>query len=982
MKSTHFWHRSSVAVFALTFSILLSIGLASAGILGGSSLSTPISLFGGASDTPEEEGGDGYLADDDCGFLQGTSNKYHGVTVALETMDDDEQACLDAFAGASTGTFHSDSGQDSYITLTGDYGTIVVDLAPSGMDPSYLPAVDMTNGNPTSGNWSGYGKIISTSAKAVEGETIEDMPYVWFDWECTAAAACDAAMLGNEEDYYVQSNLTGGGTGSTYGYAWSDYLAALRGKGHAATGFFKMNGTNFEEAPRVIVPYVTITANETEVTPGSGLSRDAAPQANGIDFWKISTYFVDVMSGGTLDASEVQYFTVSVNTDDSVFVNQVTNAYDAVDISTWHPTECPTGASSSCIVSTTGDTTFNTYVRSYGPTSDMVYMTEEVAFVEQDMPTDRDGCIWIYFDQLDLSSLAAPARCNSDTTFVSFNNTEPSVKWDYFYARSDDRNYITLEDITFQIDFESDEYTLRTDDNFVAVTDGDSQTVPGQTGGGSGASGDYYRFTPTSATELSFSPRMYLNGLYAEYDGASTWTTISSDLNQENMYLLTDGGFYPASQALKDYLGTRLTTNDNLVMTYQLDAGTDYGRDRSDTDFYLVMDTVDADITDAANNETYHKESVFTHTPYFSKYAMGYSYSEDACSESASEGTTCPKKGAFIGATYLSNPSAEIWACDSVLDPVIEIRGVTNGKSCYYIGYLPVIDNHADPGGVLFMGTTGEFLGLSLDESDDIYEGGAEETIKIRNNFYELATRYTLGQTASSGTLDLDTGTVVGGVSLMGGSLYFFNGDVTISEASSFNDATVYVLGGDVYMSDVNGGRLGVIALAEGDVGGNIIIDNDATDIYANMFADGSVLSEASTYDSDGFPSWLNDAYRMAALKNQLYINGSITARMILNPDDVYSALGTYTCGGAEVTYEQAFECSLENLRQFRLCFELDDTGSPSSTYELCDEEEELSDYGEDYAGGSLDPDDYPSIILDYTAPGNLPIFASDGIFN
>ena len=454
------------------------------------------------------------------------------------------------------------------------------------------------------------------------------------------------------------------------------------------------------------------------------------------------------------------------------------------------------------------------------------------------------------------------------------------------------------------------------------------------------------------------------------------------------MYLLTEGAAYAPSLELSDYLGASI--DDRFAVKYQLDAGTDFERDSAPEDVFLVMDVVDRNIVNAENNVTFYSEVIsIGATGYSTSYPIGYSYTDEGGCFDLAAGTVCMDiDWNSETADYIENPTAEIWVCDKAVEQVLERRR-GSGQSCYFVGYLPVVDNHADPGGVLFMGTTGEFLGLSLDESDDIYEGGAEETIKVRNNFYELGTRYTLGVTAGAGTLDLNSTNPVStgnGVRLMGGNLYYYNGDVVVSEATSFNDATLYVVGGDVYIEGDLGSedsRLGIIALAQNGVGGNVYVSNTALDTYMNIFADGSVLSYSSTYDSEGFPTWLNDAYRMAALKNQLYINGSITARMILNQDDVYSVLGKYTCGGAELSYEQAYECSLENLRQFRLCYELDSTGSPTTTLELCEaDESELSVYGTAYAGGSLDAEDYPSVIIDYTAPGNLPIFASDGIFN
>jgi len=931
MKFRHFWHRGSVALFTVVFSLLLSVGLASAfSLFGGESIRLTLS-----TDTPEDEGGAGYEADDDCGFMMG-SRAYANATLDFSGLDNDEQGCLDAFAGASTGSFHSDSDTESYVNLTYGKTTMVVDLAPDTVKIGNRVNVDLTTGQ-----WSGYGKIISPTVP-------KGQEWVWFDWTCQKGYI--GCVGGSESSDYVTTNMD---TGVTVGYAWSDYLSTLRGDGN---GYISFKKTVMEVPPMVIVPFIEIEANETEFTP-AGVDRVSAPQANGIDYWRVGIYFVDMVTGLTLDESDVNRLTMSLNTTDSVFMNQVENAGDAVDIGAWHPVECSSTTAASdpyCLITKDdGTVTFNKFVRSYAPTSNMVWMTEEVALVEQDLPTDRGGCVWIYQDQLDATPGGSPRNCALDTAVSVVNSINPNVKWDYFYARSDDRNYIYLDDITFFIELEtSQDYSISTDGQFASIDNG------------------YYQYTP-SYTELSFAPRFYLDGLYAEYDG-SLWTTISDEISK-SMKLQTTGAAYSPSMMLSDYLGASL--NDRFGLVYQLDSSIPGGGDQTSLDRVLVMDVVDENIPDPANNVTWYVESpanLDKDRNFSSIYPMGYAQ-EDSCSV---------PPGCGPATNGIETPTAELWVCDATVAQVIE-RRIGSGKSCYYVGYLPVVDRHADPGGVFFMGSTGEFLGLSLDESDDIYEGGAQETIKLRNNFYELGTRYTLGVSAGAGTLSLDSASpVTGGESLMGGNLYYFNGDVTVSEATSFTSGTLYVLGGDVYIDGDIGSdssRLGIIALEEDGTGGNIYIDPSATDLYVNIFADGGIYSDSEALLTGGYPSWLNDAYRMATLKNQLYINGSFSARMILNASDVYDELGYYTCGEGEVTEAIANECSLENLRQFRLCYELDSTGSPTTTTELCDEGEELSDYGTDYAATYSE---YPSVILEYAAPGNLPIFASEGIFN
>lgn len=958
------WHRSSIAFFTLSFSLLLSVGLASA--LFSSGLSTSISVP--TTDAPEDEGGDGYQADDDCGFVKGISAVYKGYKVNAKDVSNADQACLNAFAGTSSGEFFESTSRHSYLQILDGAGkvTIVVDLSPNVAADS-LPSVSLLDGK-----WTGYGKIISPSVP-------DDKAWVWFDWVCKDTQSCQAGMAGNETNFWVTSNTS---TGITSGYAWSDYVAALRGD---SNGFVSFQNLDLEVPPMVIVPYVEIEAIGTGVTPGAA-TRETAPQANGVDYWRVGIHFVDMVTGEGLTEADIQTLTMSLNTTDSVFLNQVKDKLDAVDISTWHPTECPTGTGDYCVLEETeGSTTtvtFNKFIRSYAPTSNMLWMDEEVNLIDQDLPTDRDGCVWIYLDQIRLAGLSAPVACLISTASGATNPITPDVKWDYFYARSEDRNYIYLDDITFNIELEtSQDYSISTDGSFVSM---------GQDGQGA----NYYEYTPAStSTELSFSPRFVLDGLYAEYDGYDKWTSISENIRQEDMYLIARGFAYEPSAALKSYLGGSLT--DRFTLNYQLDAGTDYERDQVNGDAYLVMDVVDGDVSVSDNNVTNYQETVNIGASrrFAARYAMGYGQRGDQCSSSGSVATgfTPCTPPIWDSIDYLTDPTVEVWACDAVVAQVLERRKSSmNGAGCYFVGYLPVIDRHAEAGGVLFMGSTSEFLGLSLDDSDDIFSGGAQETLKIRNNFYELGTRYTQGVTAGSGLLDLDNSTVLrgDGESLMGGSLYYFNGDVDIEAATSFSSATTYVKGGDVYINGNIGSedsRLGIIALSENGVGGNVYIDPSVTDLYVNIFADGIIANQSSTY-SGVYPSWLNEAFRVASLMNQLYINGSVSGRITMNESDVYDELGYYSCDGTEVTQAEAMECALEKLRQFRLCYELDPaTGGLGTDLELCDEGESLSAYGETYAATDTSPvsaEYYPSVILDYTAPGNLPIFASSGVFN
>ncbi len=934
---------SLLALFLALFSSW-SISLALNSGLGSSS----------STDVPEKEGGSGYEVDDNCGFMQDIAIAYKGYRVNFKDQDNDEQACLDAFSGALTGTFYDSFDFDSYVTFVAESGEdIVVDFAPQSISPEQRVQVDLTTGQ-----WSGYGKILSPSVPF-------NQSFVWFDWTCQDTPNCDPSMLGNESDYWVNTDMN---TGATTGFAWSDYLAEIRGDGD---GFIAFDTTTLELPPQIIVPYVEIEANDTNLTPGA-VDRSSAPQANGIDYWRVGIYFVDMVTGRSLEERDISSLTMSLNLDDNVFIDQVKNRQNAVDVSAWYPKECENTAGDYCILTKSdGTVTFNTFIRSYGPTSNMLWMDESVNGALQEMPTDRDGCLWIYLDQITNTGSTPPKACKTDTSFTSENLVDPDVKWDYFYQRSQDRNYIFLNSITFYIDLEQSggqsgaSYALQSDDSFKSL------------------GGNTYLYTP-GQMELSFSPRFIVDGLYTEYDG-DTWTSISEDIEQSDMYLNVSAYSLEPSQMVKKFLGTAIDPELNIV--YQLDAGTNFEREAYPGDIYLLMDPV-GDIADPADNFTYYEEVAdFTADGIYSEqYAIGYGQRDDEC---AARLAPCDEP-VLSEVDYISDPTAEMWVCDNVVTQVLQKRG-GSGEACYFVAYLPVLDRHADPGATLFEGSTSDFIGQSLADSDTIYKGGAQETLKIRNNFYELGTRYTLGlSTESEATLDLNgSSSFDGGETLMGGRLYYVNGDAYIEEARNFSSATLYVLGGDVYINGNIGNtdsRLGIVALSEDGVGGNVYIDPDVTDLYVNIFADGKLMNQSNNYDNDKYPLWLNEADRLSALKNQLYINGSVSARTPLNQDDVYNELGYYSCDGRELSKEQAKECSIETLRQFRLCYAADPvTGGLGTDLELCNEGESLSEYGAEYAASDPSPVSasyYPSVILEYTAPGNLPIFAAEGIFN
>ncbi len=163
-------------------------------------------------DTP----GNGFLEEDPCGFLMGSSESYQAKYINVDGVSPDRlQACAD-----ENGKFYSKLNtktlfltRDSKVILR--YGASLfynLDLA----DTDYGVTVDQTTGY-----WSGYGKITDASFTGTN-------PWVWFDWNCEVAdgtsgpALCDEVV--SSSDLRVKTDLA---TGAVTGYAWNDNLGFI-----------------------------------------------------------------------------------------------------------------------------------------------------------------------------------------------------------------------------------------------------------------------------------------------------------------------------------------------------------------------------------------------------------------------------------------------------------------------------------------------------------------------------------------------------------------------------------------------------------------------------------------------------------------------------------------------------------------------------------------------------------------------------------
>jgi len=250
---------------------------------------------------------------------------------------------------------------------------------------------------------------------------------------------------------------------------------------------------------------------------------------------------------------------------------------------------------------------------------------------------------------------------------------------------------------------------------------------------------------------------------------------------------------------------------------------------------------------------------------------------------------------------------------------------------------------------------------------------------------YSTLARYTSGQTAGGGTIsdlnDSTNGNYL--VSLMNDRLLFAQEDVTIEGGASFVDKTLFVKGGDVYIhgnvGSETGGRLGVVAFSDNGVGGNVYVGPEVTDLYVNFFLDGTLHSydgNMGSLSATGVPEYDNEEDRLAALNNQLYIDGNVTGRYTIG-GAIDPAASSWELGDGTSTsdYDIAVEYDLNLLRQYRLCYAIDPTtGSMSAVEEECNEGEAISTYGSDNAN-------YSPLIIKYSPPTDLPGFMTEGWF-
>lgn len=906
---------------------------------------TGVEVTGLSVDTPEDEGGDGFVSGDDCGFLMGTADLdppstpvvdgYSYTTglgqITLSGISNDDQACVD-----ENGYFYQDSIRESLVSHT-TLGDIDFTWSSVATNNVYV--------DPVTGYWSGVAK--RTASGLTPPET-----WMEIDWTCPSGyteSECDV--------YRVKTDTA---TGEVSGYAWIP-----------AYGYVSMEGLTVELAPRTVVAYVEVISDE-DVYPEDATYSNA-PLADGYEYWRIKMTFVDTLTGQTLKSADLADLEMEFSSDYSIFVDQVRNAGDAVRETAFSYKYGCVDGDPYCYIEEDGEGTFNMFVYSASPTSDMVGIDDDSdSVIEED--SDRDGCRWIYESQW--PGVSAPV-CPG----IGFFGPDYK-KEDVYYLREDDRNYYLLESLSFTATF-----TGTYSESTIYQGGGVSLADNGEVSEG----GPYiYIFNDINGNavfetgegeELSFKPRYQSHKFVASYGGYE-YESISTDLGQK-MQLVATGKLQDFSEEYKMEKGGS-AVNSYLVNQVDSDPNTGSGDVTIDTR-YLLIDTDEAfsntlDDSYAEMPDDFYRGDVISNAGAMSveeDFVIGYD-------------TTCdPAAGDMCGSPTNSpvSPTAEQWFCDDVLAGHA-LEFVAGGlKSCYYTAYLPIPDPHDDPEYMSILGAInstveiGDFLETVAEAEDEDYSVlGSVNVATLRNDLFAMIARYTLGQTPGSGGI-LDLGSISSStsvLSLMGGRLLYAEDDVyVVGGSSTFSDpVTLVVRGANVYLNqNVTGGRLGIIALEDDGTGGNLYIDPSVTDVYANIFLDGSMFSKSSTYDGD-LPTWASDELRVETLLNQLYLKGSLMSRNTLGGALDLDEDGQYPLGDGTYTtdYDEALEYDLNSLRQFRLCFPIGADGLPDETLdpELCGEGENLSGYtNED--GEQI----YSSLIIEYAPADDLPVFVS-----
>lgn len=868
----------------------------------------------------------------DCGFFTGTTRRYGAGQMLFDYYGNRNRVCID-YSGYV----------DSAATQGLSYHSSLGKLKWSWGAPEDMPYVDLETGL-----LHGYVRIDSLLPQVKAGTLPANEMWIWLDWALQGAGGAPAS-------HKAKVDLN---TGQLSGFAWSDYLKRTTGNGYILLG----RDASVELPPTQVQLVVDIVAPgdengdlayDTDYTVDE-VNRDTAPLADGAQFWRVRIRAYDTVGSRSLDSSEVTISNVYVNetADSNIYLDQVSNismapaVVEETDENKF--LDCSDGgAGSTCELTEwdgTGDTSFNRFVYSASPTSNMLYMKKDgVTYM-----TDRDGCSWIHQDNWALKMKVA-----SQPDCPKFSGSY-FTKEDSFYSRTSDRNKYEIDSVSFQ-------FAMADGSSFELVDDGTVECIGGQ------CSIDF------TGESLKFAPRFRLESLMAEY-GGNFYSQISEDESLDQT-LHPEASVKDLSQEYRAKHAMSSFAKIGFLVDYQMDITSDV-MPMGATAKRLLMD-VDGD---AVEEHSYYTDAVpgsQFNQAYIRDFDIGYGQDEKACGMLGCDAST----------NNVSDPTAEMWVCDKIAE---RDQG---GDSCYFVAFLPLQDRYADPEGMAVYGAINSTLDeddiLDASNSDDVSVLGSTDNFRRRNVLNAYLTRLVLGQgSPAGGELD-ETGIVSGDVAeLMGGNLYYAEGDVTVSGSFS---GTLAVRGGDVYIDadiDEAPGSVGILVFGDDGEGGNVYVAPNVTTLTASLFLDGSLHSYDGNPDSigtDGLMDWDaasddgdGDSYRLLTLNKQLYLLGSLVSRNTVGgaPDDEDCSAECQLGDGTTTTdFDEAREYDLNLIRRYRLCYPMDGDGNvvqDDTQKEVCDlADTGLSSYGED-------AEEYGSFVIEFAPVDTAPVFVMD----
>jgi hypothetical protein len=764
------------------------------------------------------------------------------------------------------------------------------------------------------GYWQGFAKLPRIAGAGNK--------WLWFDWTCDECTEVDY-------ENRVHTDLT---TGEVSGYAWSDFLASTTG-----IGYVSFDGLTQKLLPMQVEPQIEILSLDG-LSPGE-VTIDTAPYADGYQWWRVKVQFHDFTSGRYLNESEVSmdYLNINATLDSKVLLNQVINSSASAILQTaTNPNipGCESDGIAYCVMTEEdGTKSFNTFVRSGTPTSNMTGIDDD-SDETLDYYTDRDGCVYIYPDSY---SPSAPRPACSG----AFPD-----KADVFNSRSVDRNKYAIDSVDIVNLSINAECGASIEETYVTF---DSNA---------------YVYDPSEDVELSFRPRYQVKNISAKYNGAE-YLDFPDD--QVTPMKLKVDAFVDSLSA--EYLsGGGGSVANRFDIFYQMDVDSEPVH-TSFGDLHLLIDTnatPDGVADDTRRVENYGTGSLVG--DYNVEYVMSYGQKEKECGG----GGLCEPPSNTV-----SNPTVEQWVCDYVAESLF------TDPSCYYTAYLPLPDRHFNPAaGLMLSGTANSNIdenGVYLNPADeDVSILGALDFASYRDKLYARALRYVMGQSAGGGTLNSHMMPTAPSniVSLLSGTVLYANGDVHILGSDAFFDKTLIVVDGNIYIhGNIENAKFGIVAFSTGAVTPNIFVYPEVTHIEANIFTEGTLTSYSGVIDTDtGLSVWSSEDDRLDALKNQLCLTGSLMSINTVGGSEVVCDAGGYPIGNGTCVLDQdlAQEYDLVKLRQLRQCYALDGSGA----IEPCNEGEQLS--------SCLDPDTGDqtydaSMIIESSPAGDLPVFVDMG---